>query len=112
MPGNRGRQSRKAMEVEYESANSGCSGAFERRRETSTTGGVEEKEEIWAVKLDYLQATCKILCAGMFSGLKRPPGERRASEEGSIPSSSPHITCGPTPRAKSFTMSESQDITV
>ena len=24
------------MEVEYESANSGCSGAFERRRETST----------------------------------------------------------------------------
>ena len=36
------------MEVEYESANSGCSGAFERRRETSTTGGVEEKEEIWA----------------------------------------------------------------
>ena len=44
--------------------------------------------------------------------LKRPPGERHASEEGSIPSSSHHITCGPTPRAISFTMSESQDITV
>ena len=35
MPGNRGCQSRKAMEVEYESTNSGCFGAFERRRETS-----------------------------------------------------------------------------
>ena len=33
--GNSGRQSRKAMEVEYESTNSGCFGAFERRRETS-----------------------------------------------------------------------------
>ena len=40
------------MEVEYDSANSGCSGAFERRRETSTTGGVEEKEEIWAADVE------------------------------------------------------------
>ena len=44
--------------------------------------------------------------------VKRPPGERHASKEGSIPSSSHHITCGPTPRARSFTMSEIHDITV
>ena len=42
-PGTRGRQSRKMMEVEH-SASSKCLGAFERRRETSTTGGVEEEE--------------------------------------------------------------------
>ena len=44
--------------------------------------------------------------------LKPPPGERRASKEGSIPSSSHHITCGPAPRAISFTVSEIHDITV
>ena len=44
--------------------------------------------------------------------LKPPPGERHASKEGSIPSSSHHITCGPAPRAISFTVSEIHDITV
>ena len=39
------------MEVEF-STSSGCFGASERRRETSTTGGVEEKEEIWAADVD------------------------------------------------------------
>ena len=43
--GSLGCQSREAKEVEYDSANSGCSGAFERRRETSTTGGVEKEEK-------------------------------------------------------------------
>ena len=39
------------MEVEF-STSSGCFGASERRRETSTTGGVEEKEEIWAADVE------------------------------------------------------------
>ena len=38
-------KNRKMMEVEF-STSSGCFGASERRREKSTTGGVEEKEEI------------------------------------------------------------------
>ena len=39
------------MEVGYPTS-SGCFGASERRRETSTTGGVEEKEEIWAADME------------------------------------------------------------
>ena len=68
MPGNRGRQSRKAMEVEYESANSGCFGAFGRRRETSTTGGVEEEEEIRANRGKNKGFSCEKerVCAALF----------------------------------------------
>ena len=51
--GSLGRQSRETKEVEYDSANSGCSGAFERRRETSTW---EERLEIWAAKMEDFQA--------------------------------------------------------
>ena len=51
--GNRGRQSRKMMEVEH-SASSGCFGASERRRETSTTGGVEEEDAFLAYEEAFL----------------------------------------------------------
>ena len=56
------------MEVEYDSANSKCLGAFERRRETSMW---EEEEEIRAANMDYLEAACKMWCAGFFSGRGR-----------------------------------------
>ena len=51
--GNSGRQNRKMMEVEF-STSSGCFGASERRRETSTTGGVEEEEAFLAYEEAFL----------------------------------------------------------
>ena len=41
------------MEVEF-STSSGCFGASERRRETSTTGGVEEEEAFLAYEEAFL----------------------------------------------------------
>ena len=51
------------MEVEH-SANSGCFGVFERRRETST---MEEKEEIRAAIHGLFTSSVKMWCAGFFS---------------------------------------------
>ena len=54
--GSLGCQSREAKEVEYDSANSGCSGASERRRETS------KREEWWLRGEEksraYRESTC------------------------------------------------------
>ena len=55
------------MEVEF-STSSGCFGASERRRETSTTGGVEEKE--WKHQMEELfeEAYNKLVDSGHLEG--------------------------------------------